>query len=353
VKQDEIQTVVDFFKFVKPDKVAWAFNITDNLNRNLLHIAAYEGSVKVMRHMLKFTKLIRLNIDTLDSNGDTPLLLATIAESENDNYPERKEIVEMLIKAGASLGVYLKRKTNNPLHWACYHGDKEVVRLLNKTCEEESTLGSLCLMTHLNQKGMFPFDYLIPDFMEKIEEKEKRWEKRKEIGKMLVEDFTENMMGMCDIGDFFSKKTTRIDANKVLPDTQREQKPEPVIDSALAKGESKKDAIEVEIKKKEPSTAQKEGELVINDASPQQPEQVVQGGGQAIELPPAAAETAPMKPKVKEKVYEIAHHQDTLDPVSELEHHMLLFSALTGDNDAVEVLIQRGRSPFRRSYRLQ
>lgn len=41
----------------------------------------------------------------------------------------RVTIVQMLLGAGASLAISNKRKKNNPLHWACFHGDTELIKV--------------------------------------------------------------------------------------------------------------------------------------------------------------------------------------------------------------------------------
>lgn len=92
---------------------------------------------------------------SVDKNGDTPLFLACMqgaplkdvmageyAENDHEapdedekalierNKKRRLETVKLLLENGAK-PIYTKgQRRMTPLHWACYHGDAELVRLL-------------------------------------------------------------------------------------------------------------------------------------------------------------------------------------------------------------------------------
>jgi 26S proteasome non-ATPase regulatory subunit 10 len=83
-----------------------------------IHDAAEEGNIKaVKQHLAAGT-----DVDAKDMNGETPLNWAT--------YNGHKEIVELLIAAGADMNVKDHVWGYTPLHRAAFSGHKEIAELL-------------------------------------------------------------------------------------------------------------------------------------------------------------------------------------------------------------------------------
>ena len=77
-------------------------------------------------------------IDSLDKNGYSPLFLTCwkgykgkIANEEREEVFENRLIcARVLIEEGADVNFTTKRLKMTPLHWAAYHGDPKLVKLL-------------------------------------------------------------------------------------------------------------------------------------------------------------------------------------------------------------------------------
>lgn len=116
--------------------------LRDHDKRTPLHLVCMKGHIEVFEKLLPLYIEHKLDLDLLDENGDTPLLLACshgsnnnldidFSENINDveldqttiNNHNRHKMVLNLIKNGAILRKSIKRRKNNPLHWAVYYGD--------------------------------------------------------------------------------------------------------------------------------------------------------------------------------------------------------------------------------------
>lgn len=325
VKQDEISTVMEFLKFVKPEKLKWIFGITDNIKRNLLHLAAWEGSHKSISQLVKYKDMIHFNIDTPDENGDTPLSLACIGDYEDDTQTHRHTIVKTLLDKGAKLLPYTNRETNNPLHWACYHGDKQLVDVLLAADDSKA------LETHKNPKGWYPFDYLIPDFLEKIDLKNEVWSRRIPIGQYLLQRHFD-CKEVCEIPltGFWRKRGVKV-APAIEPDISPGSEQAKMIPSSpeVSPELAKQTLNEM---KEEPviSPPAEQARPASRKSTPNN----TTGTEKNKDL--LALQEVPEGQDEEEKVYTIPDYNDWLDDDKELDHHRFLFWALTNGAETYE-----------------
>jgi len=90
-------------------------NLTDSRGRTALFTAVRENSLKALDSLLAEP---RLNVDALNADGETPLMLAAIRGS--------LPAVKALVKRGAAIN----RKGWTPLHYACSGPDNGVAAFL-------------------------------------------------------------------------------------------------------------------------------------------------------------------------------------------------------------------------------
>jgi len=90
-------------------------NLTDSRGRTALFTAVRENSLKALDSLLAEP---RLNVDALNTDGETPLMLAAIRGS--------LPAVKALVKRGAAIN----RKGWTPLHYACSGPDNGVAAFL-------------------------------------------------------------------------------------------------------------------------------------------------------------------------------------------------------------------------------
>ena len=112
---------------------------TNNKGQNALHIAAGCEQIPIIREILQLTKL---NLETKDQLGLTPLLFAVL----NNYYP----VVKFLIESGANV----KATDNNgdtALHIACANGWKELAEYFLKN--------NLIDINVQNNNGLTPLHY--------------------------------------------------------------------------------------------------------------------------------------------------------------------------------------------------
>jgi ankyrin repeat protein len=83
-----------------------------------LHQAAYKGWYKITEELIKY-----ININTIDSAGETPLLTAS--------FQEKNEIIKLLIDKGANIHITLPNGAGN-LFYAAQNGFADIAELLLK-----------------------------------------------------------------------------------------------------------------------------------------------------------------------------------------------------------------------------
>lgn len=138
--------------------------------RTLIHIAAYRGSVSIMRMLLNLFRTHEIKTNSKDKNGDTPLDLACtrgfdMNESETytdiltgESFSKRFVIVRSLLKYKNKLGKKeyfikfkkLRKGMNSPMHWAIYWSDIHLTNLVYEECRDQ--------IFWTNSDNMTPFD---------------------------------------------------------------------------------------------------------------------------------------------------------------------------------------------------
>ena len=117
-------------------------NSSDHDLRTPLHMVCKKGYLDFFDKLLPLYIKHKINLDSIDENGDTPLLLAsshcyedsfdfTAPIEENPEQAKKIEeiqerrftIVSKLLEAGADIKKAIGERKNNPLHWAIYYGD--------------------------------------------------------------------------------------------------------------------------------------------------------------------------------------------------------------------------------------
>ena len=116
----------------------------DHDKRTPLHLVCMKGHLEMFERLLPIYVEHKVDLDVLDENGDTPLLLSCshgytneVCDEVNVNFGDvgldenikanqrRFKIVAKLLKSGANIKKSIGKRKNNPLHWAVYHGDYE------------------------------------------------------------------------------------------------------------------------------------------------------------------------------------------------------------------------------------
>ncbi|CAD8098030.1 unnamed protein product [Paramecium sonneborni] len=127
------------------------FNMVDDQKRSVVHWAAYLGQYKLLKWWCKVYKQM-IDLNKGDMHSYTPLELASIKGYSGEYNPEKQEkTIRLLVDNGASIPRQSTYKPN-PLHWACYYGNKELVDYL--------IAQNFNLQLQTEQQGNFPIDYL-------------------------------------------------------------------------------------------------------------------------------------------------------------------------------------------------
>ncbi|CAD8206420.1 unnamed protein product [Paramecium octaurelia] len=140
----------DELKFSQ-NKVHDFFAMVDDQRRNVVHWAAYLGQYKLLKWWCKKYKLM-IDLNKGDMHSYTPLELASIKGYSGEYNPEQQEnTIRLLLDHGAQIPQSNTSKPN-PLHWAFYYGNKELVDfLISKKFQ---------LQLETDQQGNYPIDYL-------------------------------------------------------------------------------------------------------------------------------------------------------------------------------------------------
>ncbi|CAD8176392.1 unnamed protein product [Paramecium pentaurelia] len=157
VKDGDINTLKKHFEDqlkLAHQKLLGFFKMVDDQNRSVVHWAAYLGQYKLLKWWCQeYKQMIDLNKG--DMHSYTPLELASIKGYSGEYNPENQEkTIRLLVDNGASIPCQCFYKPN-PLHWACYYGNKELVDFF--------IAQNFNLQLETEQQGNFPIDYLFFD----------------------------------------------------------------------------------------------------------------------------------------------------------------------------------------------
>lgn len=103
-----------------------------------------------------------IQVSELDTDGNTPLFLACYKgyrgtdPDEEWTKKERWKIVNLLCEEGSDANFQTKAHRMTPLHWAAFHGDAKVVKLLLdniKIMDKKGEKGCL-----INKQGLLPVE---------------------------------------------------------------------------------------------------------------------------------------------------------------------------------------------------
>ena len=118
--------------------------MTNYEKRNALHMVCFKGYFNLAKDLIPLYNRLNLDLDKLDSKGDTALNLVCShgfdEESEIDitemgdnvtdyiDYTskflhEKNKIVNLLLHAGSNIRDSVQKGKNNPMHWCIYYGD--------------------------------------------------------------------------------------------------------------------------------------------------------------------------------------------------------------------------------------
>ena len=100
----------------------------DDEQRTILHRACLQLKLSIVKDLIP--KLTSKYINQLDKYGNSPLILAckyTFTSKESD---DREKILEILLKHGADIHCIEPINGWTALHWCCFNGDLNCVKLL-------------------------------------------------------------------------------------------------------------------------------------------------------------------------------------------------------------------------------
>ena len=103
-------------------------NEEDDEKRTILHRACLQIKLGIIRDLEP--KLTTTYVNKLDKYGNNPLILA--CKNSTNESKDREEILEILIKHGANVHCIEPINGWTALHWCCYNGDLDSVKLLIK-----------------------------------------------------------------------------------------------------------------------------------------------------------------------------------------------------------------------------
>ena len=102
-------------------------NEKDEEKRTILHRACLQLKLSIIKDLVP--KLTPKYVNQLDKYGNSPLILACKYNSEKE-INEREKILEILIKNGADVHCIEPINGWTALHWCCFNGDLNCVKLL-------------------------------------------------------------------------------------------------------------------------------------------------------------------------------------------------------------------------------
>ncbi len=122
----------------------------DEEGRNIIHKYSLLQKKDILKSLIEKVQNIFV-INEQDDYGNTPLLLACKRNYKffNSTDNTRKNVLEILLKAGAKLNVFAKKNLWTPVHWLCINGDLESLELLTQYN---------ALFFTPDYKGFFPID---------------------------------------------------------------------------------------------------------------------------------------------------------------------------------------------------
>jgi len=122
----------------------------DEEGKNIIHKYSLLQKKDILKSLIEKVQNIFV-INEQDDYGNTPLLLACKRNYKffNSTDNTRKNVLEILLKAGAKLNVFAKKNLWTPVHWLCINGDLESLELLTQYN---------ALFFTPDYKGFFPID---------------------------------------------------------------------------------------------------------------------------------------------------------------------------------------------------
>ncbi|CAD8045785.1 unnamed protein product [Paramecium primaurelia] len=128
------------------------FKMVDKEKRNVVHWAAYLGQLALLEKWLsQYSQIIDLN--QVDLHNYTAVELASIKGFMKEyNSQLQFRLIKLLLDHNAKLPTENKYKRANPLHWAYYYGNLELIEFLLSNYSDLQYL--------LDQFDMYPIDYL-------------------------------------------------------------------------------------------------------------------------------------------------------------------------------------------------
>ncbi|CAD8159360.1 unnamed protein product [Paramecium octaurelia] len=128
------------------------FKMVDKEKRNVVHWAAYLGQLALLEKWLsQHSQIIDLN--QVDLHHYTAVELASIKGFMKEyNSQVQFKLIKLLLDHKAKMPTDNKHKRANPLHWAYYYGNMELIEFLLSNYQD--------LQYQLDQFDMYPIDYL-------------------------------------------------------------------------------------------------------------------------------------------------------------------------------------------------
>lgn len=122
----------------------------DEEGRNIIHKYSLLQKKDILKSLVERVQNIFV-INEEDDYGNTPILLACKRKYRflHTNENTRKNILEILLNAGAKCNVFAKKNIWTPIHWLCINGDLESLELL---------INKNAIFFTPDYKGYFPID---------------------------------------------------------------------------------------------------------------------------------------------------------------------------------------------------
>ena len=122
----------------------------DEEGKNIIHKYSLLQKKDILKSLIEKVQNIFV-INEQDDYGNTPLLLACKRNYKffNSTDNTRKNVLEILLKAGGKLNVFAKKNLWTPVHWLCINGDLDSLELLTQYN---------ALFFTPDYKGFFPID---------------------------------------------------------------------------------------------------------------------------------------------------------------------------------------------------
>ncbi|CAD8050285.1 unnamed protein product [Paramecium sonneborni] len=143
------------------------FKMVDQEKRNVVHWAAYLGQFALLEKWLQQNSQF-IDLNQVDLHHYTAIELASIKGFMKEyNSQLQFKLIKLLVDHQAKMPIENKYKRANPLHWAYYYGNENLIEFL--LCNYPD------LQYQLDQFEMYPIDYL---FLEnRPEEYQKNYKK--------------------------------------------------------------------------------------------------------------------------------------------------------------------------------